>query len=499
MFSSVQLTVAGAPEASGSAPAAPISAELETNNGRVQEVAGKHLDQSGTSSTSLGNFAQLPGFLNIYLLSFLDLGALIAFSHTSKLANELAWNSIAKRIHCPIDKSSDTRKQVLNFIARIRKKAEEIKNRPQEITQILKKPIPTIDQIITLRNWLLAREDIENWRKLTVKIKGEFPSLELEEPVELDNLTVQKIIKKGIQYRKWRIQNLELLKARDAFVVWENLAETADLQGPKYADLATARAIIDKAGELDGWVTENQTVLTRIEYLDLRGKELTSIPKGLGNLPQLCYLNLNNNQITSVPIELGNLSQLHTLYLSDNQLTSVPKELSKLFQLRILYLGHNQLTSIPKELGNLSLLHALDLSDNQLTSAPHELGNLSQLLWLDLKRNQLPSIPQELGKLSRLKSLNLSENQLAEIPKELDSLSQIHELNLSENQLTEIPEFPSLKGGVIRIFGNPLQPRHDRESAQVEDHNSESNLGAIVRLIALPLFALFPVVWGHRN
>jgi internalin A len=175
------------------------------------------------------------------------------------------------------------------------------------------------------------------------------------------------------------------------------------------------------------------------EELDLSNKEITSLPKEIGNLSSLKELLLYDNQLKSIPIELGNLSNLIKLELENNQLISVPAELGNLSSLELLQLGNNQLTSIPAELGNLSNLTTLYLNDNQLTSVPVELGNLSNLTRLDLESNQLVSIPVELGNLSNLTRLDLYANQLTSIPVELGDLSNLRRLYLFSNQLTSIP------------------------------------------------------------
>ncbi len=129
--------------------------------------------------------------------------------------------------------------------------------------------------------------------------------------------------------------------------------------------------------------------LLQLKQLDLSHKNLTSLPKELGNLKKLKSLILNNNNLTSIPKELGNLSKLIEIHLYDNKLTSIPKELSKLSQLTDLYLYNNNLTSIPKELGNLTSLEYFSIEHNKLTSMPKELGNLKNLKQLDIEHNKI--------------------------------------------------------------------------------------------------------------
>ncbi len=176
-----------------------------------------------------------------------------------------------------------------------------------------------------------------------------------------------------------------------------------------------------------------------------------SIPRELGNLPNLLELWLSGNQLSgSIPSELGSLNDLTILYLSNNQLSgSIPPELGSLANLQTLELGWNQLDgSIPPELGNLLGLQALALNSNQLSgSIPPTLGSLTNLIWLVLSQNQLSgNIPPELGNLINLTNIFLGNNQLSgSIPAVLGNLNNLTHLELGVNKLT---------GSISSSFGN---------------------------------------------
>src|ERR1700678_3815821 len=65
-------------------------------------------------------------------------------------------------------------------------------------------------------------------------------------------------------------------------------------------------------------------------------------------------LNVRCKQLQTVPKELGQLASLQTLYLDNNQLQTIPKELGQLASLQTLYLYRNRLQTVPKELGQLA-------------------------------------------------------------------------------------------------------------------------------------------------
>ncbi|MBS0629016.1 MAG: leucine-rich repeat domain-containing protein [Verrucomicrobia bacterium] len=410
-----------------SAAEAAVSSSSAQASDKVQEVANNCF-----------TFAALPNELQIHVLSFFDLRELANFSVTSCDANEHAldrqiWTGIAKRINCPIDKSVDSRTQVLNFITCIQRRAQTIHPLPREIADILRRP--TIDQINMIQDWLQARQTLENWRQLTEKINLEFPLLNFPGPGEIANLKIAEMIAKAREYR----QHLELFKARDTLVVWRHLAAATGLQDPNLAELVTDAEIINRSKAFDAWFAMNRNVLGELTDLHLGSNLLTSIPIQIGQLSNLLLLGLSSNLLTAIPNQIWQLTNLQCLPLSNNQLTSVPPQVGQLTNLQMLNLSMNHLTSIPKEIGQLTNLQTLDLSMNYLTSIPKEIGQLTNLQKLNLFMNHLTSIPKEIGQLTNLQTLYLSINYLTSIPPQIGQLTNLQNLHLTNNFLTSIP------------------------------------------------------------
>lgn len=113
--------------------------------------------------------------------------------------------------------------------------------------------------------------------------------------------------------------------------------------------------------------------------------------------PKLQYLQLVGNNLKSVPESLSGLTLLRILRLDWNQLVSLPESLGKLTQLVYLNLSHNQLTTLPKSLGNLPQLEGLALDNNKLTALPISMiplfDKIKQLLF---EKNLLTFPPQNL-------------------------------------------------------------------------------------------------------
>ena len=191
--------------------------------------------------------------------------------------------------------------------------------------------------------------------------------------------------------------------------------------------------------EYETWLERGCKKNESVTRLELRNKQLTSIPPEIGQLENLTALCLERNRIASIPPEIGQLRNLTHLHIGDNALTSIPPEIGQLTKLTELWLGNNQLTFIPPEIGQLTNLTFLSLSTNKLTSIPQDIGRLTNLNLLSLSTNQLTSIPPEIGQLMNLTRLYIGDNQLMSIPPEIGQLMNLTHFWLYNNQLTSIP------------------------------------------------------------
>src|SRR5215472_1707282 len=80
--------------------------------------------------------------------------------------------------------------------------------------------------------------------------------------------------------------------------------------------------------------------------LYLRRLDLTEVPASLAALKNLDYLDLSGNNLTSIPEWLSKL-ELSTLVISDNWLSSLPDSLGEL-PLSILNANHNRFKTTPR-------------------------------------------------------------------------------------------------------------------------------------------------------
>ena len=253
---------------------------------------------------------------------------------------------------------------------------------------------------------------------------------------------------------------------------------------------------------------------TRLTYLGLGNRSLTTIPDNIGNLNHLEYLFLSSNQFSILPEGIGNLSSLKYLFLSYNQFIILPDTIGELSSLESLYLNSNQLFILPDTICNLPGNSYIYFDNNQLcppyleclsengwllgyqdtsnceetepsictgltevelwgewydiestnyinlylweqgltNSIPPEIGCLTNLTYLYLESNQLTGdIPPEIGNLTNLEYLYLTDNQITgEIPPEIGNLTNLTSLYLSYNHLTG--EIPSEIGTLTNLY-----------------------------------------------
>jgi uncharacterized protein (TIGR02145 family) len=162
-------------------------------------------------------------------------------------------------------------------------------------------------------------------------------------------------------------------------IVIENCSEPSlcneetevELLGECYnqSDLNVLQSFIDLNQSFNGEepleIGDQEWYNTRLTYLGLGNRSLTTIPDNIGNLNHLEYLFLSSNQFSILPESVGNLSSLKFLFLSHNQFSILPESIGNLSSLETLYLHSNQLFILPDTICNLSDCY-IYVNDNQL-------------------------------------------------------------------------------------------------------------------------------------
>ena len=139
----------------------------------------------------------------------------------------------------------------------------------------------------------------------------------------------------------------------------------------------------------------DKTDTSRIGELNLQGKNITVIPKDIGQLTGLKALRLDSNSIASLPPEIENCSSLRFLSIAKNKLTGLPSEIGKLKSLTNLNVSQNVIAALPDSIGKCSSLGTIKLQDNQLTTLPASIMGCP-VIYIPVSNNKLCTVSDAL-------------------------------------------------------------------------------------------------------
>ena len=146
-----------------------------------------------------------------------------------------------------------------------------------------------------------------------------------------------------------------------------------------------------------------------LEYLDLSGNALTSLPEDFAQLRSLQVLFCAGNRFTELPVVLGQCQSLSMVGFRANQITSI-KAAALPPKLRWLILTGNQIALLPPEIGGCPELQKVALSGNLLSSLPAEMAKCTKLELLRIGANRFELLPEWLLSMPRLSWLGYSGN-----------------------------------------------------------------------------------------
>ncbi|MCJ1430960.1 hypothetical protein MMC27_000310 [Xylographa pallens] len=186
-------------------------------------------------------------------------------------------------------------------------------------------------------------------------------------------------------------------------------------------------------------------VFAGLEFIDLHGNQITTVPTGFISLSRLTILNLSRNRITSDAFfVLTGIQSLRELRLAENALQGqIPDGVCELENLEILDIHENAVSSLPKSLGQLKKLKILDIGGNKFTSLPfEELVQISTLVEIMASRNRLDGtlLPPSPIVLTNLKTLDVSHNALVSITDHEVEMPSLLSADLSNNRISRLPE-----------------------------------------------------------
>lgn len=176
-----------------------------------------------------------------------------------------------------------------------------------------------------------------------------------------------------------------------------------------------------------------------LEYLDLSGNALTSLPGDFAQLHRLQVLFCSGNCFTELPVALGQCQSLSMVGFRANQITSI-KAAALPPKLRWLILTGNQIASLPPEIGACPELQKVALSGNLLSALPAEMANCTKLELLRIGANRFEVLPEWLLSMPRLSWLGYSGNPVCAAA-EVQALKGMTNLSSAQGQtaLAQIP------------------------------------------------------------
>ena len=185
------------------------------------------------------------------------------------------------------------------------------------------------------------------------------------------------------------------------------------LEQLRRGDLAGATRLALSEG-LTEFPREIFTLADTLEYLDLSGNALTSLPEDFAQLRRLQVLFCAGNRFTELPLVLGQCQSLSMVGFRSNQISTIqgaalpPK-------LRWLILTGNQIASLPPEIGACPELQKVALSGNLLSTLPAEMAKCTKLELLRIGANRFEALPEWLLSMSRLSWLGYSGNPVCAV------------------------------------------------------------------------------------
>lgn len=157
--------------------------------------------------------------------------------------------------------------------------------------------------------------------------------------------------------------------------------------------------------------------------------EPVTIPVSIKNLLSLKVLTLKNNKALILP-DLSYNQNIEYLDLTGNNLKTIPESVYGLAKLKTLNIGSNNISQVNPNISKLSNLFELRLEESELSELP-DLSNLQNLESINLSGNNLTRLPPGIESLSKLKYINLSgnkinEKQILELRKKLPNAQIVH-------------------------------------------------------------------------
>ena len=179
------------------------------------------------------------------------------------------------------------------------------------------------------------------------------------------------------------------------------------------------------------WKLFSQDIYEKTEFLGLNGRDLSELPKEIGNLVNLKKLNITQNNLSDLPHEISNLKNLECLYIGNNKFKEIPKCVLSLKNLKTLSFRDNEINIIAIEIFELNKLDTLYCYNNKIQLLPKEISKLQNIEHLEIFGNANILLPEEISNLKQMKKLILDFNQIINNLQTLSKLENKEIINLN--------------------------------------------------------------------
>ena len=186
-----------------------------------------------------------------------------------------------------------------------------------------------------------------------------------------------------------------------------------------------------------------------IYKLNLRGKNIKSIPPEIGKLKNLEVLNFSGSGVRFISKEIEQCKKLKSIIGNSSNLREIPSTLGNLKNLRVLKLDYCKLKHIPKEIGNIESLWDLSIGHNNISTIPNEFTKLKNLTSLDISNNPLGKFPSCILKMENLKRFWMFGTKIKEIPFEIKNLNYLDHVRINKKIIQNLDSLTSLMPEVM--------------------------------------------------
>jgi len=173
-----------------------------------------------------------------------------------------------------------------------------------------------------------------------------------------------------------------------------------------------------------------------MKYVDLRNKNLTSLPNDIDI--DVEYLDLSFNCLSTLPETFELFQKLKILFFSNNNFVKIPNVISKLKNVEMISFRNNHLI----EVDNIpNTIRWLILTSNHIKHIK-SFGHLYELRKLMLSGNLLNSLPNDIINCQNLELIRLSNNKFEEVPKCIFKLNNLAWISMANNPCFPLPNLP---------------------------------------------------------